>query len=263
MQIWAEGERLRCSAPVGALTAELRQTLRQHKLEILAFLQSTDSVARRSCGIVPIQPRGTRPPVFGTAGHNGDVFCYRALAHHLGADQPFFGLRPPGLDSDAVPLKRVEALASYFAGEICACHLQGGFVIAGFCAGGALAFELARKLSTQGVVPNYLALFGAPYPTSYRRWPQLRRRVVTEAKRLVRHTRALVSLPAAERRAYLAERLGNRGVQAPSEPSAALQIVLRRRAQVERATLVALRRYVPGHFAGHLKLRNSMVRTAA
>ena len=253
-RVWAEGESLRCSAPVGTLTTELRQTLRENKQEILAFLRSTDSVTRQSCGIVSIQPLGSRPPIFGTAGHNGDVFCYRALAHHLGADQPLFGLRPPGLDDDTPPLNRVEKLAAYFAAEIRAFHPGGAFVIAGFCAGGALAFELARQLARDSATPNYLALFGAPYPTSYHRWPRLKKRLAVQLERLVRHTRALVSLPMAERRAYLAETLANRRVPKPPERSAALETALRRRAQVEQATFAALRRYVPARFAGHMKL---------
>jgi len=254
MQVWAEGESLRCNAPIGALTAELRQTLRQNKQDFLAFLRSANSVARQSCGIVSIQSQGSRPPIFGTAGHNGDVFCYRALAHHLGGDQPLFGLRPPGLDNDTPPLNRVEKLAAYFAAEIRAFHPRGGFVIAGFCAGGAVAFELARQLAAADAAPNFLALFGAPYPTSYRRWPKLRRWLVVQMDRAVRHTRALVCLSGAERRAYVAERLGNRGAQTSSERSTALETVLRRRARVERATFAGLRRYVPGRFAGQLKL---------
>jgi thioesterase domain-containing protein len=254
MQVWAEGERLRCSAPAGTLTAELRETLRQHKQEILTFLRSAHAVARESSGIVPIQPLGTRPPIFGTAGHNGDVFCYRALAHHLGSDQPFFGLRPPGLDSDAVPLNQIEKLAAYFAGEIRAFCPQGPLVIAGFCAGGALAFELARQLAADTPAPDYLALLGAPYPTTYRRWPRLRKRLATQGERLLRHARALVYLPAAERRTYLAERLINRRAQAAPAHSVAFEIALRRRARVERATFAALRRYVPSHYRGRLKL---------
>jgi len=256
MRVWAEGDRLRCSAPVGTLTTELRETLRQHKQEILTFLRSTHSLAKKPDGIVPIQPNGTLPPVFGTAGHNGDVFCYRALSHHLGPDQPFFGLRPPGLDSDAPPLDRVEQLAARFASEIRAFHSQGPFVIAGFCAGGAIAFELARLLARDGPAPEYLALFGAPYITAYRRWSRMRQRLTAQANRLVRHASALVSLPAAERRAYVAERLRNRHAQANATPqrSAALEPVLRRRAAVEQATFAALRRYAPGNLPGRLEL---------
>src|SRR5688500_2882316 len=98
IRIRAEGDRLQLDAPTGALTPELREELRQRKDEILAFLQTAETLARQQRAIVPLQPLGTRAPVFGVGGHNGDIFCYRALAVALGKDQPFFGLQPPGLD---------------------------------------------------------------------------------------------------------------------------------------------------------------------
>ncbi len=115
IKVWAEGDRLRCNAPAGVLTPELRNELRQRKDEILRFLHSAEALAQQQRAIVPLQPRGTGAPVFAVAGHNGDVFCFRAIAHHLGADQPFFGLQPPGLDGNREPRARVEDLAAYFA----------------------------------------------------------------------------------------------------------------------------------------------------
>src|SRR5215470_711851 len=108
IRIWAEGERLRCNAPAGALTNEIREELLRHKEEILQFLRSASSLVRHQHSIIPLQPRGTRPPVFAFAGHNGDVFCFRALARYLGEDQPLFGLQPPGLERGQKPLARIE-----------------------------------------------------------------------------------------------------------------------------------------------------------
>ncbi|MGH8688419.1 MAG: hypothetical protein ACREVQ_12010, partial [Burkholderiales bacterium] len=104
VQLWADGERLRCSAPAGVLTPELRDRLARHKGDILDFLRSVETRARQQRAIVPLQPLVERTPVFGVGGHNGDVFCYRALAHHLGRDQPLYGLQPPGRDGQSEPL---------------------------------------------------------------------------------------------------------------------------------------------------------------
>jgi len=89
VQIMADGDRLRCNGPADALTPELRVQLQQRKNDILEFLRSAEVLARQQRAIVPLQPRGWRIPVFAVAGHNGDVFCYRAFAQHLGDDQPF------------------------------------------------------------------------------------------------------------------------------------------------------------------------------
>jgi hypothetical protein len=105
IEVWPDGEQLRCNAPAGSLNPALRNTLRERKSEIVKFLRSAEAAARQPHAIVPIQPRGARTPVFAVGGHNGDVFCYRALAQCLGEDQPFFGLRPPGLDGEAEPFR--------------------------------------------------------------------------------------------------------------------------------------------------------------
>ena len=39
IQVWADGDRLQCNAPAGALTPELRDQLRQRKSEVMEFLQ--------------------------------------------------------------------------------------------------------------------------------------------------------------------------------------------------------------------------------
>ena len=241
IQVWADGDRLRCNAPADALTPELRVQLQQRKYDILEFLHSAGALAQQQRAIVPLQPRGKRTPIFAVAGHNGDVFCYRALAQHLGDDQPFYGLEPPDL-------------ASYFAAQIRAFLPGGPYIIAGFCTGGTIAFELGRQLLQEGAAISFLALFGAPYPTSYRLLPQLRQQLVDQAERVVRHTRALASLSSVERRSYIAERLSNhtapRAAERPAEPDSVLVL----RAKIERATIAAARRYTPGHFTGRVSL---------
>jgi hypothetical protein len=145
-----DGDRLRCDAPPEALTPAVLDMLRERKREILAFLHSARAAANWSRAIVPLQPRGDAPPIFGVPGHNGDVFCFLALARHLGEDQPFYALQPPGLDGHARPFDRIEDLAAYFEEQIRAFHPRGPFVIAGHCAGCVTAFELGRRFHAAG-----------------------------------------------------------------------------------------------------------------
>jgi len=254
IQIWADGDRLRCNAPAGALTPELRDQLQQQRNDILEFLHSAGALAQQHRAIVPLQPRGKRTPVFAVAGHNGDVFCYRALVQHLGDDQPFYGLQPPGLDDHSEPLARIEDLAAYFAAQIRTFRPDDPYIIAGFCAGGSIALELGRQLLLERGAISFLALFGCPYPTSYRLVPQLRLRLGHQVERMVRHTRALASLSSGKRRLYIAEKLRNRKAQRAAERPTASDSVLALRARVERATVAAARRYTPGHFAGRVSL---------
>ncbi len=258
IRIWAEGDQLRCAAPTGVLTPALRDQLRRDKSAIVQFLCSAEALARQERAIVPLQPRGQRVPVFAVPGHNGNVFSFRFLAQQLGEDQPFFGLQPPGVDGECEPLTRVEELATYFAARIRAFRPDGPYTIAGHCAGGAIAFELARQLVQQGAAITFLALFSSPYPTWFRRVPQLLERLAHQAEWLSHHVRMLASLSNRERRLYitakLVERRRQRGVRREAPEDVAPDPVMIQRAKVEAATLTALRRYIPHHFAGRVAL---------
>ncbi|HWC73021.1 MAG TPA: alpha/beta fold hydrolase [Gemmatimonadales bacterium] len=255
IQVWADGDQLRCTAPAGVLTPELREQLRQRKSDIVAFLRSAESLARQQRAIVPLQPRGTRAPIFGVPGHNGDVFCYRLLSQQLGEDQPFFGLQPPGADGQSTPLTSVEELARYFATQIRAYRPTDPCVITGYCAGGTIAFELARQLLELGATIRFVALFTSPYATAFRRLPQFRQNLQRRWERVREHARALATQSNGERRRYirdqLRERKARRDAAAQAPPPDALQL---QRAKVEAATVAAIRRYRPRHFDGRLSL---------
>ncbi|HXD23598.1 MAG TPA: thioesterase domain-containing protein [Gemmatimonadaceae bacterium] len=276
IQVWVEGDHLRCRAPTGVLTPALRDELRREKDAIVQFLRSADALARQERAIVPLQPGGQRVPVFAVPGHNGNVFSFRFLARELGEDQPFFGLQPPGVDGECEPLTRVEDLAVYFAARILAFR-PGPYTIAGHCSGGTIAFELARELERQGATVTFLALFGSPYPAWFRRVPQLLGRLAHRAEWLRHHVRTLSSLSNQERRLYvtarIAERVRQREIIQETPADVTPDPVMMRRAQVAAATLTALRRYIPQHFAGGVALfypnrtwargRNSMQRWRA
>lgn len=254
VQLWADGERLRCKAPAGVLTAGLRDQLLARKAEILALLRSAQAVAEQPQAVVPLQPGGTRTPVYAVPGHYGDVFGYRALALRLGADQPFFGLQPPGLDGESMPLAKVEDLAAYFAAQIRSVHASGPVIVAGHCAGGAIAFELAQQLGRGGIDVRLLVLLACPDPAYYGVVPQLRQAAVLLMQRIARHALALTSLSLAQSRRYLDAKLGRlRGLREAGKAASA-DPVLARRALVSRATIAAIRGYAPAPYAGRVSL---------
>jgi thioesterase domain-containing protein len=253
IRLSAEGGQLRLSAPPGALTPELREALRARKAEILEFLRTAETIAAVPAAIVPLQPHGTRVPIFGVGGHNGDVYAFRDLVRRLGEEQPFFGLWPPGLDGLREPLESIEEVGAYFAQQIRAFRPNGPCIIAGYCGGGAGAYELARQLANSGTPVSFVALFGCPHPTVYRfNLPRL----PYWGKRVVMHSRVLATLPSFdERRKYAAARIRGRLQQwrrertPPSDDPAALI-----KYRYEQVTLAAVRRYTPGAFSGRVGL---------
>jgi amino acid adenylation domain-containing protein len=128
------------------------------------------SVFAHLTGLIPLRQDLAMLTLYGVPGHNGDVFCYRALAGELGPGRAVFGLQPPGLDGRSQPLSRVEDVARYFSSQILASRPQTPIVIMGYCAGGAVAFDLVRQLRQAGQAVALLVLLGTPYPSAYRRW---------------------------------------------------------------------------------------------
>lgn len=253
IRIWAEGDQLRCSARTGVLTPELREELKSRKGDILAFLRAADQLAGQQRAIVPLQPRGTQDPVFAVGGHNGDVFAYRQLVQHLGADQPFFGLQPPGLDGSSQPIDGVEKLAGYFAEQVRAVRPRGPLIVTGFCAGGAIALELASQLHRGGVAVRFVALFGCPHPSWFRWYAQLPRCAYLQMQRGGKHLRALKAQSWADRGRYVADKLrAHRAKRTIVPPPPDPVIVMRTR--LEQVTLAAVRGYEPALFPGRLVL---------
>lgn len=252
IEVWAEGQQLRCKAPPGALDPALREELRRYKSDLVEFLANVKALAGQHAAIVPLQPKGTQTPIFAVPGHSGDVFCFRALARHLGDDQPFFGLQPPGLDGQRPPLDSVEALAAEFATAIRAFRPEGPCIVAGYCAGGTVAFELARQLESQGTAVGFAALFGSPHPAWYRLLPQLEVRLTDQAARLRKHARAFAALSWGDLRGYIGEKRQLRREKRDAGRRAAADPLMGFRAAVETATLAAVRRYVPQPFDGRV-----------
>ena len=245
IRLWIEGDRLRCSAPADKLDSEMRGTLVSRKAEILAFLQEAKALASPSSTIVPIRRDGSKPPIFAVSGHAGDVFCLRALAHRLDPDRPVLGVRPPGLDGGE-PLNSVEELARFEIEQIRNYRPNGPYLIAGHCAGGAIAFEVAQQLTAAGQEVSLLALIGSPYPTSFGFWPQL-------MLRLRQRARVLFSGSLRERQRLIMRKLRDR-LQSPEEAAGITPAITEARRRVEEATVAAVRRYQPQHYAGQIDL---------
>ena len=255
IKVWVEDERLRCSAPEGALTSELRDQLRDRKSEIIAFLNMAAATARQLPAIVPLQPRGTRTPIYAVPGHVGDVFSFTDFSKRLGDDQPFFALQPPGYDGLADPMDRVEDIAAYFADQILAYQPAGPHVIAGHCSGCATTFELAKVLSERGAEVQCVALFGPLHPSVFRGFSRL----LFWPGRIALHLREVAMLPSLGARVrYLGDRLRARLETAresrDSREATKTDPVLARRARLAVAAELAVSRYHPTPYAGRVCL---------
>jgi thioesterase domain-containing protein len=120
--------------------------------------------------LVPIQPLGTRPPIFCVHGGAGTILHLQPLARRLGSEQPFYGLQSSGLYGGSAPIQTVEEMASHYLGEMRQVHTGGPWLIAGYCFGTIVAFEIAQRLLEQGEEVRMVALFNGPSPSWIKQW---------------------------------------------------------------------------------------------
>jgi amino acid adenylation domain-containing protein len=146
------------SLPLGAI-------FRAPTIEALAQLIERDDGASRWTSLVPIQPQGSRPPIFCVHGGAGTILHLEPLARRLGSDQPFYGLQSSGLYGGSAPLRTVEEMASHYLSEMRQVHPGGPWRLAGYCFGALVAFEMAQRLRAAGEEVELLTIFNGPSPS--------------------------------------------------------------------------------------------------
>lgn len=125
--------------------------------------------------LIAIQPHGAKPPFFCIHGLGGEVLCFRELAMYLGANQPFYGLQPQGLDGKQPFHTRIEDMAAHYIREIQTIQPQGPYFLGGYSFGGIVAFEMAQQLHHQGQKVALLAMLDSSLPGSDQRLPFVKR----------------------------------------------------------------------------------------
>ena len=127
------------------------------------------SARREYSAIVPIQPHGTRPPLFWVRG--GPLF--RPLANRLGTEQPMLGVHLPAGEASqlSVPYK-LEEIAAALVTHVREVQPQGPYSLAGLCVNAVIAYEMARQLLLQGQEVAVLAMVDGQNPAYYQNFSQ-------------------------------------------------------------------------------------------
>jgi acyl-coenzyme A synthetase/AMP-(fatty) acid ligase/thioesterase domain-containing protein len=128
----------------------LASLLEQPTVEQLARTICAGSKEKRWSPLVAIQPNGRQPRFYCVHGIGGEVLSFKALAQHLGADQPFFGLQDAKLSESEEPLRTIEAMAGRYLDELLAFQPEGPYFIGGYSSGGVIAYEMAQQLHRAG-----------------------------------------------------------------------------------------------------------------
>ena len=114
--------------------------------------------------LVPLQPGGSKPPLFLIHSHGGNVLEYYPLANHLDKDQPVYALQARGLDGNIPKNESLEQIASAYLKEIRTLQSEGPYFLGGFCFGGLVALEAAQQLQAAGQKVALVVMMQTTHP---------------------------------------------------------------------------------------------------
>lgn len=121
------------------------------------------SNAAWSSVLIPVQPKGSLPPLFCAHPVLGLSYAYIPLAQELGTEQPVYCFQSYGLEEDQEPLTSIEAMAEIYIKEMRGVQPHGPYHIAGFSMGCVVAYEIARQVRQMGEEVGLLAVLdGGP-----------------------------------------------------------------------------------------------------
>jgi thioesterase domain-containing protein len=119
--------------------------------------------------LVPVQPRGSLPPIFFAPGGGGELFVFNALARALGPEQPVYVLDMYVFDEIRLPSNPIslEDIAARMLEDIRRVQPEGPYHLVGYSLGGNIVLEIAQQLRAVGEEVPMLVLLdcdGPGYP---------------------------------------------------------------------------------------------------
>ncbi len=113
--------------------------------------------------LVRIKATGSGAPVFLVHPGGGSPLCYIPLARSL-VDHPVFGFQARGIETGEIPETDVSVMAAAYIAAMKTARPAGPYHIAGWSAGGVIAFEMARQLEAAGEALGFVGLLDAGLP---------------------------------------------------------------------------------------------------
>jgi thioesterase domain-containing protein/acyl carrier protein len=111
--------------------------------------------------LIQIQGGNKRPPLFFFHGDYDGGYYTRRIARLLGPDQPFISVAPHGIGPELIP-ESIEAMAADRLQLFLDSRPEGSFRLAGYCNGGMVALDLARRLVQTGRQVDAVFLIDTP-----------------------------------------------------------------------------------------------------
>jgi amino acid adenylation domain-containing protein len=245
MRLFAEiKSQLNCDLPLSTLFTG--PTVRSMADAIMEQKRSSSPVGRLT-PVVPLQPNGSLPPLFCVHPAGRDVYPYLRLAHHLGADQPVYGIRDHG-DELGRPLLQI---AREHTEAIRAVQPNGPYYILGYSFGVLITYEMAVYLESQNESVAFLGILDMVEPA--RCTEDSGGDDITDLAILAFgqvQPQELIGMELEDQLRFVVDRLEARG----AAPRGFDTSELRDQFQLVKARRQCIKDYIPGSYAGRVTL---------
>jgi amino acid adenylation domain-containing protein len=141
--------------------------------ELATLLQDKAGLKSWS-NLVPLQPLGSKPPLFIVPPSAVTVMLFKDLAKHFDQDRPLYALEYNGMDPESEPHDSIPDMAKHNIEKIKAMQPEGPYYLGGMCFGGLVAYEMAKQLLDAGEQVPFLGVLDsthAPYLSRPRSYP--------------------------------------------------------------------------------------------
>jgi acyl-CoA synthetase (AMP-forming)/AMP-acid ligase II/thioesterase domain-containing protein/acyl carrier protein len=163
------------------LKQKLEQRFELPELPIVTILQNPTVRALAQCTapggleqkagydpIVPLQLSGNKTPLFCVHPGVGEVLVFVNLAKYFVNERPFYALRARGFAEGEEYFSTFDEMVHTYVDAIRKRQPRGPYAVAGYSYGGAVAFEIAKFLESQGERVAFIGSFNLPPHIKYR-----------------------------------------------------------------------------------------------
>jgi thioesterase domain-containing protein/NAD(P)-dependent dehydrogenase (short-subunit alcohol dehydrogenase family)/acyl carrier protein len=124
--------------------------------------KSATPLLPRSNTLIQIRPGDTdKLPIFFVHDGLGETLLYRSLALQLNPGHAVFGIQPEVNEDGSYVQTRIVDWAAAHVRKLRSVQEHGPYLLAGLCAGGVIAFEMARQLQETGEQTLFLGIMDA------------------------------------------------------------------------------------------------------
>ena len=152
--------------------------------------QSEANDADTNRKIITIRPGTHKTPLFLIHDGLGETLLYRALAMRMDRDRPVLGIEPDRYAGGSFLHTGIAEMASAYIARLQTVQPHGPYLLAGLCAGGVIAFEIARQLQDMGETTAFVGIIDAADVEAHKRSFYVTRTRIQRVRALMRERAA-------------------------------------------------------------------------